>query len=81
MGLRLATGFGGLKSTYSLAPVTAYKSGMWQLVNGCPLEFVTIRRIMENPGCPSRSCHNINALESLNFWFIIAWDSIGLIVV
>ena len=20
---------------------------------------------MENPGCPSRSCHNINALESL----------------
>ena len=28
MGLRLATGFGGLKPTHSLAPVTAYKSGM-----------------------------------------------------
>ena len=28
MGLRLATGFGGLKPTHSLAPVTTYKSGM-----------------------------------------------------
>ena len=28
MGLRLATGFGVLKPTHSLAPVTAYKSGM-----------------------------------------------------
>ena len=28
MGLRLATGFGGLKPTHSLALVTAYKSGM-----------------------------------------------------
>ena len=28
MGLRLATGFGGLKPTHSLTPVTAYKSGM-----------------------------------------------------
>ena len=30
MGLRLATGFGGLKPTHSLAPVTTYKSGMSQ---------------------------------------------------
>ena len=28
MELRLATGFGGLKPTHSLAPVTTYKSGM-----------------------------------------------------
>ena len=28
MGLRLTMGFGGLKPTHSLAPVTAYKSGM-----------------------------------------------------
>ena len=27
-GLRLATGFGGLKPTHSLAPVTTYKSGL-----------------------------------------------------
>ena len=33
MGLRLATGFGGLKPTHSLAPVTTYKSGMLQIVS------------------------------------------------
>ena len=40
MGLRLATGFGGLKRTHSLAPVTAYKCRIDGLVD--QLKFASI---------------------------------------
>ena len=43
MGLRLATGFGGLKPTHSLAPVMAHKSGC-DTSNRNLLSFKDIRR-------------------------------------
>jgi hypothetical protein len=54
---------------------------IFRFFKGCQCEFLIIRRIIIDPGCPSWSCQNINIFGSEHFWCITKFISIDFMIV